>query len=151
MFKSVLSKLVVALALTQSSTGAHSIVNRGHYKRGMNPGFMVRLEQKSVNGLKFAFQDFFPHFIERDMNLPASFEFDIGMGDVMGGIFQRTVTWTEINYVNAVWDIVGIKLDFIADEEGLGQKIKIDFPAMKQWEVSAYQEVSDDFLDIGTG
>ena len=52
----------------------------------MNPGFMARIEQKSLKGLKFALQDFFPHFIERDMHLPDHFEFDIGFGDVLGGI-----------------------------------------------------------------
>jgi hypothetical protein len=53
----------------------------------MNPGFMARVEQESIKGLKYAFQDFFPHFIERDMGLPEEFEFDVGFGDVLGGIF----------------------------------------------------------------
>lgn len=72
------------------------------------------------------------------MNLPASFEFDVGAGDVMGGIFARHVKWNEINYTNAIWNIVGIKLEFITDDEGLGQKVHIDFPAMKRWEISAF-------------
>lgn len=86
----------------------------------MFPGFMVRLEQKSVNGVKFAMSKFFPHYIERDMHLPESFSFDVGAGDVLGGIFARHVTWSDINYTNALWNIIGIKLEFIADDEGLG-------------------------------
>ena len=97
----------------------------------MLPGFMVRLEQKSVEGLKYAMQKFFPHYISRDMKLPASVEFDVGAGDVMGGIFARHVKWTDINYINAIWEIIGIKLEFLADDDGLGQKVHIDFPAMK--------------------
>ena len=91
----------------------------------------MRVEQESLNGLKFAFSKFFPHYIQRDMNLPSSFEFDIGFGDILGGIFQKHVTWSDISYINANWDIIGIKVDFIASDEGLGQKVHIDFPAMK--------------------
>jgi len=65
------------------------------------------------------------------MGLPEKFEFDVGFGDVLGGIFQRHVSWSDISYINAKWDIIGIKLEFISDDEGLGQKVHIDFPAMK--------------------
>jgi hypothetical protein len=72
------------------------------------------------------------------MGLPESYEFDIGFGDVLGGIFQKHVGWFDINYINAEWNIVGIKLEFIADDDGLGQKVHINFPAMERWEVAAY-------------
>ena len=65
------------------------------------------------------------------MNLPESYEFDIGAGDVLWGIFQHHVSWTEINYVNAVWNIIGIKVEFVSSDDGLGQKIHLDFPLMK--------------------
>jgi hypothetical protein len=124
------NKIVAAAKEPHPTVKSSATKHRGHYKKGMNPGMMVRLEQKSMDALKYSMQHFFPHFISRDMELPPSVEFEVGGGDFLGGIFTRNVTWTDINYINAVWNIVGIKLEFLADDEGLGQKVHIDFPVM---------------------
>lgn len=99
---------------------------------------MLRLEQKSLVGLKYAFQNFFPHYIEHDLQLPERVEFEVGAGDILGGIFTYNVLWEDIYYNNILFDIIGIKIAFIGDDEGLGDKIKIDFPALKDLYVYAY-------------
>jgi len=70
MRKSIVGKLFIAMIISHSFLAYFDqnavvkgeldrnplIKDRGHYTRGMNPGLMLRLEQKSINGLKYAFQ-----------------------------------------------------------------------------------------------
>ena len=73
----------------------------------------LRLEQESVYSLIGALQNFLPHYIQHDMDLPPTIEFDIGFGEILWGALTRHVTWTEITYKNVILDIQGIKIEFI--------------------------------------
>ena len=60
-FKSIIAILALlysgenTLVAGQRETKEMKEKDRGHYVRGGNPGLMLRLEQSSINGLKWAF------------------------------------------------------------------------------------------------
>lgn len=79
---------------------------------------------------------FLPEYIGQDAlsELPTekSFEYDILNLD----FFSYKIDWTDITYDEPTLDIQDIKIEFEANYGR--QLIKIDFPAIKEWEIDAY-------------
>jgi hypothetical protein len=80
------------------------------------------------------------------MNLPHMIEFDVGYGDVLWNLLTAHVSWSDITYKDAILDVLGIRIDFFGEEGYVGQKVHVDFPFIKEWGISAYQEVENDLV-----
>jgi len=72
------------------------------------------------------------------MNIPDAIDFDVGFGDILWGILSRHVTWTDISYKNIVFNIIGIKIEFVREEGEERDRIHVDFPAIRDFAISAY-------------
>jgi|DEB0MinimDraft_12_1074336.scaffolds.fasta_scaffold199707_1 hypothetical protein len=102
------------------------------YSNGMNPGMAIRLEQKSVDKFKNAMQQFLPKYVEHDMKLPTEYSYKIGF---LADVFTWTYKWTNIKYSTPTFDIKDIKFQLNRMYEQ--PMIKIDFPALKEWKITA--------------
>jgi hypothetical protein len=104
----------------------------------MNPGFAIRLEQKTVDGLKTAMQEFLPNYIEHDAKMPSEYDYKIGLeAGVLPDLFTWKYHWQNIKYSDARFDFRDIKLVL---NNALGaQMLKVDFPALKEWKIDALQ------------
>ena len=111
------------------------------YQNGMNPGMAIRLEQKSFDAFKSAAQDFLPRYISNDMDLPKEYEYKFGF---LTEWLTWSFKWHNIKYSDASFDFKDVKL--ILNREYDKQMLKIDFPALKKWEISALQETNSWFL-----
>jgi len=61
----------------------------------MNPGMILRLEENSIHGFKNAMEDFLPHYINTDMNLPTSYNYTFGL---FFDLLYWDMKWTNITY-----------------------------------------------------
>ena len=57
-----------------------------------NPGMQLRLEQSSMDAMKKAMQQFLPHYLNSDLNLPTEYELKFSLCDFLSWHFQ----WTNI-------------------------------------------------------
>jgi hypothetical protein len=69
------------------------------------------------------------------MKFPKDLRFDVGLGDILWGLLTWHVEWTDIKYDNAIWDFLDIKLSLTRTHDT--SLVKVDFPAIKSWEISA--------------
>ena len=101
---------------------------QGEFTSGMNPGMILRLEEKSIDASKRAMQEFLPHYINMDMKLPLEFEYEFGL------FFQMLVwkaKWTNIEYEDIKLDIEDVKVEMTRP---FGKPlVKVKFPAIKHW------------------
>ena len=72
---------------------------------------MIRIDQASINGFKNAMSQFFPHFLDTDMDLPKEFSFDVGLGDILWELFTWHVSWSDIEFTDVKLDIPSIRVD----------------------------------------
>jgi hypothetical protein len=49
------------------------------YKAGMNPGIMIRLEQRTINSFKNAMEQFLPYYLNFDINLPHEYHYKFAL------------------------------------------------------------------------
>lgn len=54
-------------------------VVQGEFVSGMNPGMILRLEESTIQGVKKAMQEFLPHYINMDMDLPTEYHYDFAL------------------------------------------------------------------------
>ena len=73
----VLLKLLVVLMIAQNFILQENIViadERGHVVKNMSPGkqpgVLMRIDQGSIDQLKYALRDFLPHYFNYDLDLP---------------------------------------------------------------------------------
>jgi hypothetical protein len=107
------------------------------YYTGYNPGMKLRLEQDTLDSLKLVMDKFLPNYIEHDLNLPSSFHYELPMPL---DFLSWKIDWTDIVYDTPTLDIKDVKLELTRGYD-LGL-IKVDFPALKKWEIDATQEVN---------
>ena len=91
--------------------------------------------------------NFLPHYLNSDYQLPTEYEYEFGFGDVLWGAFTRHISWTNITYSQAKLDLKDVRFqisDYFSseNENKESHKLKIDFPALKDWEISAEQTVN---------
>jgi hypothetical protein len=48
--------------------------------------------------MKRALQHFLPHYINTDIQLPEEYMFDVGLGDILWGLFTWHMEWTDVKY-----------------------------------------------------
>ena len=80
-------------------------------------------------------EQFLPHYINTDINLPEELKFDVGLGDVLWRLFTWTIEWTDIKYDQAMWDFMDVKMKITRKLNT--PLIRVDFPAVKKWEITA--------------
>ena len=97
---------------------------------------MLRLDQASVNGFKHAMTQFLPHYVNFDLDLPTEYHYSIGF---LSDYLAAHVTWDDITYSQADLDIADVRLDLTRSYNT--PLIKVDFPAIKNWVISANQRV----------
>ncbi len=73
----------------------------------MNPGMIVRLEQSSINSVKRAMEEFLPHYINVDLDLPQTYHYEFGL---FFNLLQWKITWTDIEWSNVDLDIADVKI-----------------------------------------
>ena len=122
--------LISCLLMSTFSTGANAASR--DFSRGMNPGMALRLEQKTIDAFKRSMQDFFPHYVVADMNLPTEEMYHFSW---LFGYVQWTVQWTYITYDIPKFDIQDIQFK-LTDELGVPE-IVVDLPALKEWKIRA--------------
>lgn len=85
-----------------------------------------------------------PHYIDSDLRLPNEIKFDVGLGDFCWGLFTWHIEWLNIKYDNAIWDFndVVFNITRILDLP----LIKVDFPAIKKWEINADQTIDSEIV-----
>jgi hypothetical protein len=105
---------------------------------------MLRLDQSSVNGFRDAMVKFLPHYIDYDNSLPTELEYNVGLGRMLFGIFNWDVLWTDIKYTDTDFDIKDIKFDLKGG--AVLPLIKIDFPSLKDWTITAHQKIKNTWI-----
>jgi len=114
---------------------------KAEYVSGMNPGMIMRIEQHSINQVKKAMEEFLPHYLNVDMQLPTEYEYTFSL---MFDLLVWNVKWTNIQYSEAQLDIGDIQIALTRDFDM--SMISIKFPALKHWEISATQDVNFWFI-----
>jgi hypothetical protein len=107
----------------------------------MNPGMIVRLEQSSINSVKRAMEEFLPHYINVDLDLPKTYHYEFGL---FFNLLQWKITWTDIEWSNVDLDIADVKIQLTRSFDKALMSVK--FPAVKHWEIDAKQDVNFWFL-----
>ena len=78
------------------------------YSVGMNPGIMVRLEQNTINQFKNAMEQFLPHYMNFDVNLPHEYH---NKFNLFFDSFRMSLDWNNITYSDVDLDIADIQLE----------------------------------------
>jgi hypothetical protein len=105
---------------------------QGAYVSGMNPGMQIRLEQKTLNSLKKSMEQFLPKYVNTDIKLPEEYHYEFGM---FLDILTWKVDWTDITYTEVTLDVADVKFNLTRGYDV--SLIKVDFPAIKKWEIDA--------------
>lgn len=105
---------------------------QAEYKSGMNPGMILRLEQSSINSFKRAMEEFLPHYINVDLDLPKQYHYEFGL---FFNLLRWEITWTNIKYSNVDLDIADVKIQLTRSFDKALLSVK--FPAVKHWEIDA--------------
>lgn len=80
---------------------------------------------------------FFPHYLNADLKLPSYADYNFGL---LFDLIHYEVKWSNITYSEAKLDIKDVRLDFSRKYDK--SLIKVDFPAIEDWTISANQEVN---------
>ena len=108
---------------------------------------IMRLEQRTIDSVKTAMQEFLPHYINVDANLPETYHYEFGM---FYNLLQWRVTWTDIEYTTADLDIADVQINLSANLDR--PVLSVKFPAIKRWQINAKQDVNfwflPDFSDV---
>ena len=107
----------------------------------MSPGMGLRLEDKTIKSFKNAMQEFLPHYINVDMNLPKEWSYTFNL---LGGALPYTFTFTNIQYETGQFDFKDIDVEL--RERGL----KFDFPSIEKWTIHSHLKV-DSWIDLPDG
>ena len=133
MRKSLVGRILIALISIQCIAELQTGLNiKAAWSEGMKPGMQVRLEQASIDGFRSAMQKFLPHYFNTDLNLPKEYKYEFGM---FFDFYSYKVEWTNITYTAADLDIKDVKV-ILSKGAGI-PLIKVDFPALKKWEIDA--------------
>lgn len=136
--KSIIKQSIIALFLGQMTLSKQGGLEvQAAYTSGMNPGMQMRLEQKTVNTLKTSMEQFLPKYVNTNLNMPTEYHYEFGM---FLDILTWKVDWTDISYKEVNLDVADVKLNFTRGYDL--SLIKVDFPAIKAWEIDATQEVN---------
>jgi hypothetical protein len=109
------------------------MLNHAKASNPMSPGMGLRLEAKTIKSFKLAMQEFLPHYINVDANLPKSYSYTFNL---LGGVLPYTVTWTDIKYDTGTFDFKDIWVS-LEHDEGFSPVMKFDFPSLEKWSVHA--------------
>ena len=137
-----LKMLVALIAMTLLQTAKTKVDPFVKTNTIPTAGMAIRLEESTFNHLRHGMQEFLPTYIEHDLDLPTEYNYTFG---VQSGIFTDLLTWkfewTNITYSNntnakASFDFNKVKL-FMSNIAGKSL-IKVDFPAVEQYSISAH-------------
>ena len=127
-----ITRTLIALLASSSLNEQHTAVQAAQYANGMNSGMALRLEQKTIESFKRAMQGFLPHYINADLSLPKTYQYNVGF---LFDFLTWTVNWKNIEYDVGEFDFQDIKFDLVSSFAE--PMMKIDFPAFKEWKISA--------------
>jgi hypothetical protein len=114
---------------------------RAEYVSGMNPGMQIRVEQQTLDALKRSMEFFLPRYFNEDLDLPKEFHTEFSL---LGSFVPCTIDWTDITYKKADLDVKDIKIKLT---RGFNiPLLKVDFPALKSWEIDATQTINSWFF-----
>lgn len=90
-----------------------------------------------------------PHYLNSDIKFADNLVYDFGFGDILWGLFTWHVEWNNIKYDPAMWDFADMKVELtnLLDTP----LIKVDFPAIKKWEINADQLIDSWWADMWDG
>jgi len=113
--KSLIAKIFIALIVTQAFINIQnspSLVQMAMAKHeiGMNPGMQLRVRSQQLESFKKAMQNFFPHYLNVDYDLPKTYSYEV---DMFFDLLTWDVEWTNITYAKAELDIKDIMTKFI--------------------------------------
>ena len=78
-----------------------------------------------------------PRYLNSDYEFPKEYSYTFAM---FWDLLYWKIDWTDINYKPIDLDIKDVKVEFT---RGYDQSlVKFDFPAIKEWEIDAYQTVN---------
>ena len=80
---------------------------------------------------------FLPKYVNNDLDLPTEYHYEFGM---FLDILTWKVHWTNITYKKVDLDIADVYINLTRGYDL--SLIKVDFPAIKSWEIDANQEVN---------
>ena len=132
-----ITRTLIALLASTSLNEQHTAVQAAQYANGMNSGMALRLEQKTIESFKRAMQGFLPHYINADLQLPKTYQYNVGF---LFDFLTWTVNWKNIEYDVGEFDFQDIKFDLVSSFAE--PMMKIDFPAFKEWKISADQSIN---------
>jgi hypothetical protein len=103
-------------------------------------GMALRVAQRQVDQVKNSMSEFFPHYMAYDMDLPKEYDWNMKF---FFGLLKYTISWTNIVYKPPTLDIKDTELIFeqVYDHHVL----KVNFPTLKSWKVTAHQNIDTIF------
>ena len=104
-------KLFLSSSILASVSAVYS-----DWKAGQNPGMMLRVDEESISGLKVALKDFLPHYLNADLRFNDYYKFDVGLGDILGGLFTWHCEWYDIHYDPATWNFDDLIVNMTKNE-----------------------------------
>ena len=118
--------------MTKATTLALFLGSATARYEGYTPGIKVRLEQQTLDSMKTVMEKFLPGYVNNDLQLPDSFHYELFP---KLGAWGWIIDWTDITYSVVDLDIRDVKIELSRGYD-LGL-VKIDFPAIKHWEIDA--------------
>jgi hypothetical protein len=73
----------------------------------MNPGIMLRLEQKTITQFKKAMEKFLPDYLNYDMKLPHEYSYNF---EWLVGLIKWSIMWKNISYKKVDLDVQDIQV-----------------------------------------
>ena len=105
------------------------------WRKGMNPGLMLRVDDYSIDAMKRVMNKHFAHELvdEPEKMLPSEYHYEYNS-------YLPGCSWA-IDYENIQYSDLDFRLEDITFEltrmENMWGEIKMDFPSLKYWAVTA--------------
>lgn len=127
-------RLFTAALLLSSSEGV--------WRKGMNPGMMLRVDEFSVEAMKSVITRLLPVYVHQDMGLPSEYHYEY-TSRIPG--LDWKVDWEDIKYSDLDLKMEDIRFE-LTRMDGTWGEVLMDIPALKYWEISANQKFDHWYL-----
>ena len=106
------------------------------WRKGMNPGMMLRVDEYSVDAMKNVIARYLPTYVNSGLNLPRNYTYEYN--SYIPG-FSWAIDYQDIVYTDFDLNMSEVKFELTRMEDKMGN-INMDFPALHYWAISAIQE-----------
>ena len=101
------------------------------WRRDMNPGMMLRVDEFSLEAMKSVMSRFLPVYVHEDLGMPKEFHYEYD-SKIPGADWQ--MDWEDIEYTSLNLKMEDIKFS-LTRMDGTWGEVLMDIPALKYWRI----------------